>query len=717
MQDDDFINPYWHRIARARPRISEQIEVNRQEIRGKLWFILRNSLTGNQFRITPEAWYFAGLLDGSRTVQDAIEAAETILGEDAPRQGEVIRLLTQMHGLGALASTEQDTDAAAMFQQAQNLRRRKILQQMRSPLAIRFPLLDPERLLTRLRPLARVFFSRFGFLVWLGVISIGLFTALVNLDELSNDFVDRVLAAENLVLMTAVFVILKLCHEFGHGLAVKRWGGEVHEMGIMLLVLIPVPYVDATAANEFHSRLRRVAVSSAGMYVEMFLAALAIILWTWVEPGLVHAALYNAALIGSISTILFNLNPLLRFDGYYILSDLLALPNLGTRGTLYTRYLLERYVLWLDDAATPETDPTEKRWLFVYTISALLYRVFIVGLIAFFVAQKLFFVGVILALWAVTQLFVLPLLKGIKFLLFSPRLDQGRFRVVSRALLAMGIVVLLLFAMPAPRATYTYGVVWVPIDGEIVVESDAFIEQIVPREGEVVQPGQTLVKMTNAATLAERERLWVRRAAVEVQVRADFVTDRVALKLSLAELDQLDNRIANLDERIEQMTIRAQTVGRFALAVPEDLDERFMHRGQRLGFVIDPAKTTIRVTIAQNDIGLVRDDTKSIEILPLDTHLPAQQATLLRAIPAASAQLPSMALATVGGGKVEVVAGEDGQPRAIRELFHFELGAEEPLQIGEVGRKVHVKFVHSKEPLGNQALRRLRQLFLSQLNV
>lgn len=715
--DKDFVNPYWHRLAATRPRLADHAKVNRQEIRRHLWFVARDDLSGRQFRMTPEAWYFVALLDGTRTVDEAMIDARTILADDAPDQSAVIRLLRQLNAIGALATVGEAPDTAEMSSGAERMRRRRIVQQFRSPLAVRFPIFDPDKLLERLSALARLMFSSFGAMIWLGVVTFGLFTAMVNADSLAHNFIDRVLSAENLVLMTMVFAVMKLLHEFGHGMAVKRWGGEVHEMGIMLLVLIPVPYVDATAANDFPTRLRRIVVSSAGMYVEIFLAAIAIILWTKIEPGTTRAVLYNAAFIGSVSTVLFNLNPLLRFDGYYILSDLISIPNLGTRGTRYVQYLMQRYILRLDDATTPEIFGAEKRWFFVYTLAALCYRVFIVGLIAFFVATKLYFLGVLLALWAVVQLIVVPVVGGLKFLLFSPRLKQGRIRYWARAGAVCGAVAVLLFMVPAPRSTTTYGVFWVPSDGEIIANADGFVRKTFFAEGDPVKAGAILIETENRRLVARNLRLKARLRALEVNHRANFVSDRVALKLTQSEIEQATRQLAESQMRLDNLNIRAATDGRFALAVPEDLLGRYIRRGDRLGFVVDASEITARVAVGQDDIGLVRGNTRAVKVMSVEPGGLQYDAWIERAVPAASAQLPSMALSTLGGGDVAVVANENGGFNSLKDQFHFVIGVAMPPSEYRVGQKLHVKFVHDSEPIGYQAIRRLRQMFLSRLNV
>ncbi len=157
----------------------------------------------------------------------------------------------------------------------------------------------------------------------------GVVLAVLHWPELTSDVTDRVLATENVALIMCVYPIVKSLHELGHAYATKVWGGEVHEVGVMLLVFIPVLYVDASASAAFRQKHRRIVVGAAGIMVEMALAAIALIVWIYAAPGLGRTVAFNVILIGGVSTLLFNGNPLLRFDGYYIFSDLIEIPNLA----------------------------------------------------------------------------------------------------------------------------------------------------------------------------------------------------------------------------------------------------------------------------------------------------------------------------------------------------------------------------------------------------
>ena len=173
--------------------------------------------------------------------------------------------------------------------------------------------------------------------------------------ELSSDVTDRVLSTENLFLLAFIYPFSRLFHEFGHAYAVKRWGGEVHEMGVMLIVFMPLPYVDASWSSAFPEKSRRMFVGAAGIMVDIFLASAAIIVWVLAEPGAVRAVAYNVIFVAGLSTLLLNGNPLLRFDSYYILADFLEIPNLADRANKYLGYLIKRYLLRIKDSISSRT--------------------------------------------------------------------------------------------------------------------------------------------------------------------------------------------------------------------------------------------------------------------------------------------------------------------------------------------------------------------------
>ena len=272
-------------------------------------------------------------MDGTRTVDQLWREAGTRLGEEAPSQDEVIQLLAQLNAADLL-QTEVTPDSAELLRARRKSRTSpRWLGNVLNPLALRMPLWHPDK------------FLRAHVCRWSNGCSAGLASRCGcswccrrscwrhSTGRSSAPTPPTAsLPPTTFLLIALSYLVLKALHELGHGYAVKAFGGAVHEFGVMFLVFAPVPYVDASAASEFRSKWRRALVGAAGMIVEVFFAALALYVWLAVEPGIVRALAFNVMVVAGISTVVFNGNPLLRYDGYYILSDLLEIPNLAQRG-------------------------------------------------------------------------------------------------------------------------------------------------------------------------------------------------------------------------------------------------------------------------------------------------------------------------------------------------------------------------------------------------
>ena len=277
----------WYRVAGLKPRLRSHIRVQRQVFRSREWFVLQDQATGRFHRISPAAYILIGLMDGNRTMAEIWEGAGVQLGDKLPTQDETLVLLSQLHQFDALQA-DLLPDMAEMDERSLRQQRSKLLQYISSPTSLRFPLLDPDRFLNATMPLVRPLFGWFGALLWLLVVGYGLLQTVLHWTELSANVTDRVLSLENMLVITLVYPLFKAIHELGHAYAVKRWGGEVHELGIMLLVFMPIPYVDATAAHGFRDKRQRMLVGAAGILVELFLAALAAVVWVNAGPGAVR---------------------------------------------------------------------------------------------------------------------------------------------------------------------------------------------------------------------------------------------------------------------------------------------------------------------------------------------------------------------------------------------------------------------------------------------
>ncbi|HYI87600.1 MAG TPA: hypothetical protein VEX61_10940, partial [Burkholderiales bacterium] len=278
------LSPSWYRVAQLRPRLRSHFRIHRHEYRGRRWYVLQDAISRRSHRFDAQAYFIIGLMNGQRPMQAIWDAAVERFGDDAPTQEEIIRLLGQLHTADVM-QCEISPDVEELLRRTRRIAGRTRIARWLAPLAIKIPLFDPDRPLERWLPWYRPLFGAFGAALWLAVVGWGAVAAVQHWGELTQDLGNRMLAPDNLLLLALVFPLLKALHEFGHACAVKAWGGEVHEMGVMLLVLMPVPYVDASASSAFPERRRRMVVGAAGMIVELFVASIALALWLELQPG------------------------------------------------------------------------------------------------------------------------------------------------------------------------------------------------------------------------------------------------------------------------------------------------------------------------------------------------------------------------------------------------------------------------------------------------
>jgi len=716
----------WFTVATLTPRLRAQVQVVRQRFRGATWHVLRDPATQRSFRLSDASWRFIGLLDGRRTVQQALDIAQNQLGDAAPMQGEALALLGQLSNANLL-DARLTGDAAELHERRQQRRTRERRGKWASALFFKIPLWDPDALLERAEPvLGRAFTGR-AFGLWALLLIAGFLSIAGRWDELGQES-GAVLAPANLPALYLVIIGTKLIHELSHGLAAKHFariegrGGEVHTIGIMLMALLPVPYVDTSAAWAFRSKWRRAIVGAAGMYAELAIAALAAIIWARTAGDtLAHALAYNAVLAAGISTILFNANPLVRFDGYFIATDLAEMPNLMQRSRDQLLYLIKRHLLGAHQVTAPGGSRGEARLLTIYGLLSTAYRTALIATIVLFVAGQLFFIGVVLALIALVTIIGLPIGRAIGYLARSPEID----RVRSRALLTTAgpAAALLLFfgLVPLPDRARAEGVAE-PKAMEIVhAGSDGFLTWLRP-SGTRLHPRVTPVAALANDDLAMRRRwLTARLRELDVRSRMALTSDIAALRPIKAEIQATRQELDQTDAQLRGMLIRAPLGGRWLVAGDERPIGRFVHRGERIGLVI--ANDALRIRAATDQIAGPRLTDALQPGTPVAFRAKSRLGEILhgrvsRLVSSGRRELPTAALSMPQGGRLSVDTRIEGSLRTTEPYFEIwidpDRAAAARLHPGEL---VIIRFDAGRAPLLRQGWRSLRQLFQERFQI
>ncbi len=676
--------------------------------------MLEDKSSGRYFRFSSAVNQFVGLMNGERTVQEIWDSVCEKLGDNAPTQDEVIQLLGQLHASDVL-QCDVSPDSMELFRRFDKKRSKDWKQRLASPLFVKFPLLDPEEQLERWLPLVSPLFTWAGALIWLCVVCAAAVLAVSHWSALTHNFADHALAPTNLLILALTYPVTKAVHELGHAFATKIWGGEVHEMGITMLAFMPIPYVDCSSASAFLDKRQRMIVGAAGIIVEFFLAALALFVWLNVQPGIVREIAFNVMLIGGVSTLFFNGNPLLRFDGYYVLADAVEIPNLATRSRKYLSYLFIRYVFGVREARSPVTAPGEAGWFLVYGTASMLYKFFVMFVIIVFISAKFFVIGLMLAGWIIATQIFLPIVKQVSFVLLSPQIQRHRVRAVATTFLTLIAVIVLLFLVPVPSRTMAEGVVWLPEQSQVKAAINGTVVRVLAAPDSRVEPGEPLFETEDPFLPVNVKLIESQLRELSVRYDAQRRVDRVRAQIIKEEMAAIQANLADARDRLGRLIVRSEVAGKFIVPNADDLPGRFIKQGETLGYITDSSPITARVVLKQGEYALVRERTLEVEARFSDRIDEPLEATIKREVPAANYLLPSKVLGRIGGGRIPVDPLDSRGTKALEKIFQIDVEIHERKEVPHIGKRVYLRFNHGNEPVAQQLYRALSRLLLGLL--
>lgn len=713
---ESLFSPLWYRVAELHLRLRSHVRMRRHSYRDQVWYLLVDDASGRQHRVNAQAYQFIGRMDGTRTVQALWDILLEELGDDAPAQDDILRMLAQL-GACELIQCEAMPDMRALFQQSTERARRRRLNWV-NPLAFHVHLGDPGALLDRVERFAfigRWLFHPLAAASWLVLVAGAGLAALVHLDALHAQAAGALTSPRHLLLAWLCFPFIKALHELGHALALRHWGGEIHEAGVAMLVLTPAPYVDVSGASAFRDRWRRFAVGAAGMVVELALAAVALFLWLNIESGFARDLAFVIVLTGAVSTLLFNANPLLRLDGYYMWCDAMDLPNLATRSRAYWGLLVRRVVLSRSEAAgeidAMQIGAGEKKWLLLYAPASLACRVILACLIVLWLGSISALLGWAAALGFAVFMAAKPLTGAVRSLFAASPLGRvrrrARFAVAGIAVTA----VIVLGVLPLPFVTVAEGIVWLPEQARVRAGTEGFVTRVLARDGARVEAGQVLLELQDSLLPLEKDKLSARLAALQSEQYGALLRNPSRAQDLAEEMTRTQAQITRVEERMAKLQVRSNVAGRLVMPRQQDLPGAFAREGAMVGYVLSDAAIEVRAAIAQEDAAISRGDARRIEVRFAERPDVAIAATLQRAAPAATTLLPSAALGNRSGGEHPTDPSDKEGLRSREAVFVFDI-AVPGSRLERVGGRVWVRFDHGTAPLANQWFRRASQLFL-----
>jgi putative peptide zinc metalloprotease protein len=532
----------------------------------------------------------------------------------------------------------------------------------------------------------------------------------------------------NLIWLYLIIILSKIVHESGHAFACKYFSakdglaGDVHSMGIMFLFFAPVPYIDVSSSVQLRSRWNRAAVGLAGVYSELYLAFLAALLWGATTPGSApHFLARDCVIITSVSTLIFNLNPLLRFDGYFVFSDILNMPNLYQRSQAYVVYLFKHYALGVKRAVSVVRRRGEKLFYPVYAVAAFFYRIFITVGIFLLLQNHFATLGAILALALALLWFGLPACKGMVWLTTGTELAGQRGTAWLRFSAITGVLVILFFFVPVESAVVVNGVAESRTEQMVFAEVEGGLDDFLPTDRPVHKGESVVVEMSNPGLDAEVRKMVLALAVSTAKL--EFARDKGdanAEGMYAHEAEASGTRLKILRNEAARQRITAPIDG---VWVAPELGRRrgkWIEKGAMLGIVYSPKDLRLRAAVDQYDaarlfaeplekaefcisgrMGIHRVDGEFFHATQETPPTPAGRRALFH---------PSLDIRA--GGSVPTTQGPRGETLAADHFFELRLIPEDDSrQYLRPGQQVLVRLVFGEQPLGVQWLRRMRQFF------
>ncbi|MCE9553065.1 MAG: HlyD family efflux transporter periplasmic adaptor subunit, partial [Planctomycetes bacterium] len=638
----------------ARPlrmRMRRDLTVREHQYQGQAAWVIKDPVGLKYFRLRDEEFAILQWLDGRQTLDGLKEQYEDRFPPRKITHEDIARFVGTLHQSGLVTSLLPD-QGRQLKRRHDERKRQQLISTLTNILSIRWRGIDPHRILTWMLPYVRWFFTPLAAAasLMLGLSAISL--VLVHLDAFHARLpaFQEFFAAGNWIYLASALAVTKVCHELGHALCCRRFGGECHEIGLMMLVLTPCLYCDTSDSWMLKSKWQRAAIGAAGMYVELVIASLATFIWWFSTPGMLNHLMLSTMFVCSVTTLVFNANPLLRYDGYYILSDILEIPNLRQKATSIVSRKLGAWCLGLEEPKDRYLPRHGRGWFALYTVASVVYRWMVVGAILYFLYRVLEpyglkAIGQAFAVFALCGMVGQPLWSLKKFFAVPGRIDKIKW---PRFGVSLGLVAgLLLFALLVPLPHRVYCPLEVqPHDAkQVFVEVPGVLRNVQVHAGQQVAAGTLLAELDNLDARLEASKLQGEREENRAKL-ASLRRQRHSHETAGKEADlQISETLEALQSIEQQLAKRKRDLARLTLVSPcagtvlpppmvkgnphvegglaswsgTPLDRRnkgtWLTEGQQVCFVGDPSQYEAVLVVDQADVPFLQDGQEVVLML------------------------------------------------------------------------------------------------------
>ena len=663
-----------------RVRLRPDLVVRPQFYEGMTHYVVKDPIGLKYYRFKAEEYFLLQQLDGKSTLLEVKKAFERKYRPQTITVDDLVRFCSQLHEAGvAQIDTPEQTEVFV------KRRRKKIWKKVRGAAAnilyIKIPIIDPERLLTWMYPYFKWIYTR-TFVVLSCLLMLSALTMVIsNFTEVKERLPDfqSFFNWRTIVYFWCSLAIVKIIHEFGHGLTAKHFGGEVHEMGALLLCLTPALYCDVTDSWLLPNKWHRIWISAAGIYVECVLASLATFAWFYSNPGLFNSLMMATMFLCSMNTIMFNANPLMRYDGYYVLADYLEIPNLRVKANQFFSYAFQEKVLGLE-VPVQSYMPRTRRWLFLtYAITSFLYRWFVTLSILFFLNRlmkpyKVYSIGIFFAMWGMIPLVIMPVYQIVKFVRTPGRLRKvKKVRATAFAVSTVALITAILM-IPTPLRIKGTLVVAPENPSRIYANTAGRLVTLAVRDGDMVKKGDLIAQLSNLDKQRERssmqEELELNRVKAAYFSRSKDLEGRRLARQHSTLADELEPVVARINDQISHLYLVADRDGQVIGVPKRETTGSWIRPDKAFCEIANPKKLQAQVIIDQGDVDLLQTGSKAwVKIYGLSERT---YRTEIAEIASRNRDEIPAELSNVGGG--EIAAEQDkktGKIKSVSAVFEL----------------------------------------------
>ena len=640
-----------------------------QRYRGDTYCHLECKADGTFYRISYPEYVFISLLDGRHTLSQALALASQHLGAQALTTAEAneIYMWLLRNQLGELTDQRNDGQLSPLSSQSSSVDRRQSMPKQFNPFWMKFSLVRGDgrqltKLFDHLLSTCHWVFAPLGTLIGVSLMLVAIAAMLLHWSTIIQ-ITEIVFSPHNLLTMAVVWLFLKLIHELGHAAVCRRYGVEISDVGIVFILFAPMPYIDVTSAWRLPSKWQRIHIAVAGMFIELVVAAIAALALVQMGVGAISATLFNVVLMASVSTVLFNANPLMRFDGYYVLSDLLGIPNLYSEANKRVQRRATWFFFgpWLRSRSGVKTKETDvDRWAYhgaleCYGWLTVFWKVLICVSLA--LAASVFWhgAGVVLAGIGIAM-WIRPQLKRLT-LAIHKRWGTDRRSLLRASLsfiLSLGLLTASWRYAPAPFPVSAPGVIEYSGDVQMRSEFDAFVDEIHVGDGDEVCVGDLLLVLRNDDVTRKYKELKI--AMEQARLREWIAIDEGNVPeahVQSRNVEALQRQFAQIRRQFDSQFLRAPIDGKVVRRGLANQIGSFVNEGSLLLSIGREQEKEVVVSVSQDDFDRVVDHVGS----NVPIHLGGfawQEGLFAKLEPRASTALSAECLAANEGGPLAV---------------------------------------------------------------